>query len=227
MGFVAATTTDAGDQDGSDVVCSEGTFPVVPGSFVTQTCEPPLVRVFSPPIRRTLPGGVASAVRAGGPPAGPRIWTTGGLGGARVALLGRHLAAGRARSPRLRLAMVCSIQEVRDATTHNGGHAAGRTGPERSRQPCARSFYTWRTIMKRRDQRLGMLGAVLLLLAVLCSPGPSHAVAATDPVLAWNMIMRTTVMTSTVTVTNAFMQGAFGQHDASGGVRSRQCDSNT
>ena len=73
--------------------------------------------------------------------------------------------------------------------------------------PALGDFYTRRTIMKRRDQRLGMLGAVLLLLAVLCSPGPSHAVAPTDPVLAWNMIMRTTVMSSTVTVTNAFMQG--------------------
>ena len=150
-------------------------------------------------------------------------WTTWGHGGARVALRGRHLARGDARSPRSRMAMVCSVQEVRDATTHNGGHAAGRTGPDRGRQPCARRFYTRRTIMKRRDQRLGMLGAVLLLLAVLCSPGPSHAVAATDPVLAWNMIMRTTVTSSTYG-DERIHPGSFGHHDASCDVRSRQRD---
>jgi hypothetical protein len=50
--------------------------------------------------------------------------------------------------------------------------------------------------MKRIGQRLGSLIAVFLLLAVLWSPGATHAVPATDPVLAWNAIMWTTVTTS-------------------------------
>src|SRR5687768_15272019 len=57
--------------------------------------------------------------------------------------------------------------------------------------------------MKRIGQRLGSLITVFLLLSVLWSPGATHAVAATDPVIAWNAIMRSTVAAAT---SNGFLQ---------------------
>ena len=64
--------------------------------------------------------------------------------------------------------------------------------------------------MQRIGKQLGSLTVVLLLLSVLWSPGATHADAATDPVLAWNAIMRTTVATS-----NAFLQVRSATIDAS------------
>ena len=58
-----------------------------------------------------------------------------------------------------------------------------------------------RTVCNVSANDSGSLTVVLLLLSVLWSPGATRADAATDPVLAWNAIMQTTVATS-----NAFLQ---------------------
>ncbi len=50
--------------------------------------------------------------------------------------------------------------------------------------------------MKLIGKRLGSLIAVLFHLLVPFSPGTAHGDAATDPVIEWNAIMRTTVRTS-------------------------------